>query len=120
MKTRNYLLLAAVAVLTTNYPAWAGEPVLSPRVAQLRHELRKVPSAPSPDLTKDRPIGNAKAWALIRDFRKIPGVSRDIDLAHAPRPAFSPKDPHFEMVWRQTAEQRFQVAPLKPSREEGK
>jgi hypothetical protein len=116
MKTLNHLLVAAAAVVTLNLTqaVQAAEPVLSPRAAQLRHEPRKVPSPPSAvDLTKDRPIGNAKAWELARSLRKVPSTGPSIDLAHAPRPTLSPKDPRFEMAWRENAVKQFQIAPLK-------
>ena len=116
MKTLNHLLVAAAAVVTLNLTqsVQAVEPVLSPKAAQLRYELRKVPSAPSEvNLAKDRPIGNAKAWELARSLRKVPSTGPSIDLAHAPRPTLSPKDPRYERVLRENALQQFQVAPLK-------
>jgi hypothetical protein len=104
MKTVNYLLAAAAAVVTLNLTTHAAEPVLSPKAAQFRSELRKVPSAPSEvDLTSDRPAGNAKAWSLVRDFRKVPSPGLDVDLAHAPSPTHSPKDPRYESVLRENA-----------------
>ena len=115
MKHLHQLLLAAAAVLTTTLAVQAhDEPFLSPRVAQLRYELRKVPSTgTNPDLTKERPIGNAKAWSLAQDFRKVPSTGRDIDLAHAPRPSLSPKDPRYETVLWENAVKQLQIAPLK-------
>jgi hypothetical protein len=38
---------------------------------------------------------------------------KDPNVTGAPRPAFSPKDPRFEMAWRESAIQNLQVAPLK-------
>ena len=99
MKTLNHLLFAAAAVVTLNLAqsAQASEPALSPKAAQLRYDLRKVLSAPSEvDLTKDRPIGNAKAWELARSLRTVPSSGPSIDLAHGPRPTLSPKDPRYE------------------------
>jgi hypothetical protein len=116
MKQLNHLLLAAATVVTLGVAqsALAGEPLLSPRAAQLRYELRKVPSAPSTvDLAKDRPIGNAKAWQLARDLRTVPSAGPTIDLVHAPRPTLSPKDPRFENAWRANAVREFQIAPVK-------
>lgn len=116
MKTLNHLLVAAAAVVTLNLAqsVQAGEPVLSPKAAQLRHELRKVPSAPSEvDLTKDCPIGNAKAWELARSLRTVPSTGPSIDLAHGPRPTLSPKDPRYETALRELRQQQFQIAPLK-------
>lgn len=64
-----HLLVAAAAVVTLNMAlsAQAAEPLLSPKAKALADSLRKVPSAASDvDVTKDRPIGNAKAWELAR------------------------------------------------------
>lgn len=127
MKTVKYLLVAAVAAVTLNatLSAQAAEPLLSPRAKALAYSLRKVPSVkkvPSAksdvNLAKNRPMGNAKVWALARSFRKVPSTGPSIDLAHAPRPTMSPKDPRFEAAWRANAvrelrQQQFQIAPLK-------
>lgn len=114
MKMFNQLLVTAAAVVTLNLSAQAVEPVLSPKAAQLRYELRKVPSTQGqPDLTKDRPAGNAKAWELARSLRPVPSTGVTVDLAHAPRPTLLPKDPRFETVWRENALRQVQIAPLK-------
>ena len=69
MKTLNHLLVAAAAVVTFNVAlaAHAGEPFLSPRAAQLRHEFRTVPSTgSSPNLVSANYLGAAGKWDLNR------------------------------------------------------
>ncbi|MCW5555515.1 MAG: hypothetical protein KIS67_25550 [Verrucomicrobiae bacterium] len=110
-------LLFAVAVggiLSLTASANAGEPLMSPRAKELAYSLRKVPSAPSTvNLATNRPVGNAKAWELARSFRKAPSAGPGIDLAHAPRPTMSPKDPRYEAALRANAAREFQIAPVK-------
>ena len=116
MKTLKHLLVAALAAVTLNVAlsAHAGEPLYSPKAKALADSLRKVPAVASEvNLATNRPIGNAKAWQLAQDFRKVPSTGPRIDLAHAPRPTLSPKDPRFETAWRENAQQQFHVAPLK-------
>ena len=50
---------------------------------------------------------------LAYSLRKVPSTGPSIDLAHAPRPTLSPKDPGFEAEWRANAERQFQIAPVK-------
>lgn len=69
MKTLNHLFVAAAAVVTFNVAvsAQAGEPFLSPRAAQLRHELRTVPSTGgSPNLVSGNYLGAGAKWELNR------------------------------------------------------
>ena len=116
MKTLNYLLVAAAAVVTLNVAlsAQAGEPLYTPKAKALADSLRKVPTVASDvNLATNRPIGNTKAWQLSQDFRKVPNTGPRLDLARAPRPALSPKDPRFEKAWRENAQKQVQVAPLK-------
>jgi hypothetical protein len=117
MKSIKHLLVAALAVvaLYATLSAQAAEPLLSPKAKALADSLRKVPSAASDvNLATNRPFGNAKAWELAQSFRKVPSTGPSIDLAHGPRPLLSPKDPRYEMVWRELRQaQQFQVAPLK-------
>lgn len=116
MKSVNYLLVAAAAVVTLNVTlsAQAAEPLLSPKAKALADSLRKVPSAASDvNLATNRPVGNAKAWELAQSFRKVPSTGPSIDLAHGPRPTLSPKDPRYETALRELRQQQFQIAPLK-------
>ena len=115
MKTLNHLLAAAVAVvtLTLTLNASAGEPLLSPRAKELAHSLRKVPGTTPDMIDRSVKVGSPKAIAFADSLRKVPSIGRNIDLTHAPRPTLSPKDPRFEMAWRENAVKEFQVAPLR-------
>lgn len=114
MKKRLLLAVAAAGVLSFAASANAGEPLMSPRARELAYSLRKVPSTPNTvNLATNRPVGNAKAWELARSLRKVPSAGPSIDLAHAPRPTMSAKDPRFEAAWRANAVREFQVAPVK-------
>jgi len=114
MKTTKYLLMAAMVTLAVNLSANAGGPILSPKAAQFRAEAKKAPYVASqPNLTSNRPIGNAKAWELTQSVRKVPTTAATVDLAHAPRPMYSPKDSRFETALRENAVRTFEVAPLK-------
>lgn len=113
MKT-TLLLAATVALLTAVSTAYAAEPLHSPKGKALADSLRKVPAVHSDvDLTKDRPLGNAKAWELTRSFRSVPSTGTSVDLAHGPRPLLSPKDPRYETALRELRAKEFQIAPLK-------
>jgi len=58
--------------------------------------------------------GSPKSIALAQSFRKVAGTNSDLDLANAPRPTMSPKDPGYEAALRENAiNQQIQVAPLK-------
>jgi len=114
MTPSNYLLIAAVTVVTlsTSHSVRADEPLLRyPK----NHVIQVVPgsSVGDPDLLKDRPSGNAKAWELARSLRKLPNLGSSVDLVHSSRPTMSPKDPRFETAWRENAGSQFQNAPLK-------
>jgi hypothetical protein len=115
MKTLNHLLAAVVVTLGVSLSAQAGEPLMSPKAKELADSLRKVPgtSANQPNLATNRPIGNAKAWDLAQSLRKVPSTGPSIDLAHAPRPTMSPKDPRYEAALRANVEREFQIAPVK-------
>jgi hypothetical protein len=114
MTNVNKILMMAVvaAALTTASRASAGEPFLSPRAKA--NQVHFAPSGSSindPDLVKDRPAGNAKAWAQTHRFKTIPGTESTVDLVHGPRPTMSPKDPRYEQEARRLRE--VQVAPIK-------
>ena len=115
MKTlKKVLLAAAVVAIGTTLSAKAGEPLYSPKAKELAAALRKVPIAENePNLAANLPNGNAKAWEVAQSLRRVPGTGTDIDLAHATRPMLSPKDPRFEVAWRENAEREFQIAPVK-------
>ena len=105
--------LAAIGLFAAAVSAQAGEPLLSPRARA--NQIRVVPgsSIGDKDFVHNIEYGNAKARQLAAASRTVASTVRDIDLAHAPRPTFSPKDPRFETALRQNALNQFQFAPLK-------
>lgn len=114
MKTTILVAIAAAGVFALTASAQAGEPLLSPKAKEQAYSLRRVPTVASDvNLIKNRPLGNAKAWALAQSFKTVPSTGNGIDLAHAPRPTMSPKDPRYEAALRENAAKNFQVAPLK-------
>jgi len=116
MKKTILFAVAVAGVFTLATAANAGEPLYSPRAKALADSLKKVPAATSSvNLALDRPAGNAKAWEHARSFRTVPSTGPSIDLAHAPRPTMSPKDPRYEAALRANAisAAEVQIAPLK-------
>ena len=110
------LLAVAVAGVFTLAATASAEPLYSPKAKALADSLKKVPAATSDvNLALDRPTGNAKAWELARSFRSVPSTGPSIDLAHAPRPTMSPKDPRYEaaLLANATSAAEVQIAPLK-------
>lgn len=102
MKTKLILAAAALAAFTVVNAASAAEPFHSPKGKALADSLRKVPAVSSNlDLTKDRPIGNAKAWELARSLRTVVRAGPSIDLAHGPYPLCPPRNPRHEIVLRE-------------------
>jgi hypothetical protein len=115
MKTIKYLLTVTAGAVLLNLAgsAQAGEPLYAPKAKALADSLREIPGVSSDvDLTKNRPAGNAKAWELARSLRKFPG-GPNFDLAHGPRPAFSPKDPRYEAEFRRLQLRQFSGAAMK-------
>ena len=115
MKKTILLAVAVAGVFTFAASARAGDVVMSPKAQALADSLKKVPgtSANDVNLATNRPIGNAKAWALAQSLKTVPSTGPSIDLAHAPRPTMSPKDPRYQTALRENAMKNFQVAPLK-------
>lgn len=116
MKTINYHLISAAAVvlLGATFSVQAVETIQSPRAKA--NQIRVVPSIASAmdvNLVTNRPFGNAKAWALAKDLRKVSGAGSGIDLAGGPRPLLSPKDPRYQQALREMRHQEFYIAPLK-------
>jgi hypothetical protein len=110
------LLAVAVAGVFTLATAANAEPLYSPKAKALADSLKKVPAVTSDvNLALERPAGNAKAWELARSLRSVPSTGPSLDLAHAPRPTMSPKDPRFEAALRANAvtAAEVQIAPLK-------
>ena len=115
MKKTILLAVAVAGVFTLAASARAGDVAMSPKAQAFADSLKKVPgtSANDVNLATNRPIGNAKAWALAQRLKTVPSTGPSIDLAHAPRPTMSPKDPRYETALRENAMKNFQVAPLK-------
>ena len=115
MKKTILLAVAVAGVFTLAVSAQAGEPLLSPRAQEQEHSLRTVPTVASDvNLAVNRPSGNVRAWESAQSLRKVAGTNHDIDLANAPRPTMSPKDPGYAAALRANAiNQQIQVAPLK-------
>ena len=109
------LLAVAVAGVFTLAATANAEPLYSPKAKALADSLKKVPATSGVNLALDRPTGNAKAWELARSFRSVPSTGPSIDLAHAPRPTMSPRDPRYEAALRAnaTSAAQVQIAPLK-------
>jgi hypothetical protein len=118
MKNLSKILLAAALTVafTSVNRAQADESLVSPHQKQLHYGTPSVAASPNePNLAANRPIGNAKAWELTHRDRIMPSVSPSVDLAHAPRPNLSPKDPNYEVALRENAVKQLdvQIAPLK-------
>ena len=115
MKTlKKVLLTAAVVAIGATFSAKAGEPLYSPKAKEQAASLRKVPTAQNElNLAANLPYGNAKALEIAQSIRKVPGTNNDFDLVHATRPSLAPKDPRFDIAWRENATREFQIAPTK-------
>lgn len=116
MTTMKKTLLLAVAVtgmFSFAASANAGEPLLSPRAKEQAYSLRKVPGTTPDMIDRSVKLGSPRALELAHSLRKVPSTGRNIDLAHAPRPTMSAKDPRFEAAWRANAVKQFQIAPVK-------
>ena len=115
MKKTLLLAVAAAGVLGFAASATAGEPLMSPKAKELAYSLRKVPGTTPDMIDRSVKLGSPKALEFAHSLRKVPSTGPSIDLAHAPRPTMSPKDPRYETALRKNAAQQleFQVAPLK-------
>jgi hypothetical protein len=112
MKTLKNILLIAAVVTGTVVLAKA-EPLYSPKGQEHADAFRKAPiSSTDVNLAADRPVGNAKAWEAAQSLNKV-GSASSVDLAHAPRPALTAKDPGYDVAWRDNAMREFQIAPVK-------
>jgi len=115
MKTTTLFAIAVTSAFAFAASARA-DSLLSPKAQAQADSLKKV-AAPATmqccAAAADRPTGNARAWEQAQSLRKVPSTGDTIDLARAPRPAVSPKDPRYETAWRANATKNFQVAPVK-------
>lgn len=113
MKKTLLLAVAAAGVIGFAVGTNAGEPLMSPRAKELAHSLRKVPGTTPDRIDRSVKLGSPRALELAHSLRKVPSTGPSIDLAHAPRPTMSAKDPRFEAAWRANAVREFQIAPVK-------
>ena len=113
MKKNLLFAIAAAAVLTLTASVNAGEPLLSPRAKEQADSLRKVPGTTADIIDRSVKLGSPKALEFAHSLRKVPSTGPSIDIAHAPRPTMSPKDPRFETALRANAQREFQIAPVK-------
>ena len=115
MKKLSYLVAATAAIATLGFTqnTRGGDVLLSPHARELQPHIVPGSSAHDPDLTADRPNGDAKVWTRMRSMQTVPSTGPDIDLAHGARPTLSAKDPRFEVALRANAVREFDVAPLK-------
>ena len=118
-KTMNKTLLLAVAVggvLTLAASARAGDTVMSPRAKAQADSLKTVPADSTAD-TIDRSLksGSPKAIAQAGSQTVVSSTNQSLDLANAPRPTMSPKDPRYDTALRENAarQSEIQIAPLK-------
>jgi hypothetical protein len=104
-------LLAVAAGIFTVASAQASDAFLTPKAKEQMDSVRKVPGT-TPDMI-DRSVKSVspKELEFRASVRKVPTTGPVADLANAPRPTLSPKDPRFETAWRQNAQ--VQIAPLK-------
>jgi hypothetical protein len=86
---------------------------MSPRAKALADSLSKIPGTTPEMIDRSVKPGSPKAIELANSLRKVPSSASTVDLVHAPRPTLSPKDPRFEIVWRENVVKEVQVAPLK-------
>ncbi len=115
MKKTILLAIAAAGIFTLAASTQAGEPLLSPRAQEHANSVRKVPGTTTDKIDRSIKIGSPKALELANSVRKVPSTGPSIDLAHAPRPTMSPKDPRYEVALRENATRQLdvQIAPLK-------
>jgi hypothetical protein len=109
------LAIAVVGALTFVASANAGDAVMSPK-AQEQADSHKTVSGTTPDMI-DRSIqsGSPKQVEFAASLRTVPSAGPSVDLANAPRPNLSAKDPNYDMALRENAMKQLdiQVAPLK-------
>ncbi len=114
MKITILLAVAVAGIFTLAASAYAGDAVMSPRAQEQANSLKKV-SGTTPDMIDHSIVsGSPRANEQAASLRTVLRAGSDIDLAHAPRPLMSPKDPRYAAALRENAiNQQIQVAPLK-------
>ncbi len=113
MKKTLLLAVAVTGIFSFAASANAGEAVMSPKAKEQAYSLRKVPGTTVDMIDRSIQPGTPKSRELAYSLRKVPSTGPSIDLAHAPRPTMSPKDPRYETALRANAVREFQIAPVK-------
>jgi len=114
--SKSLLILAVgTATISLSLTSMAGEVLRSPRDAANQPRKALVSAANDPDLL--RPYTGKYVFSP-RFIDNMPSISLSSphegpNVARAPRPNLSPKDPRFEAAWRANAVRELQVAPLK-------
>ena len=112
MKKIILLAVAAAGAFTLAASAQAGDALMSPRAQAFADSLKTVPGTTPNLLDRSAMAGTPKS--IGQSSGGVAGAANDVDLAHAPRPNMSVKDPGYEAAWRSNAfNQQIQVAPLK-------
>jgi hypothetical protein len=115
MKKTLLLAVAVAGAFTFAASASAGDAVMSPK-AQEQADSHRTVSGTTPDMI-DRSIqsGSPKQVEFAASLRKVSSPDSNIDLANAPRPNLSAKDPNYDVALRENAvkQSNIQVAPLK-------
>lgn len=109
MKKTSLLATAAAGILALSATAQAGEPLLSPRAQEQASSLRKVPGTTPEMIDRSVQVGSPKAIEFAHSLRKVPSTAPSIDLANAPRPTMSPKNPRYEVVLRANAAKQLEL-----------
>jgi hypothetical protein len=108
------ILVAVAGIFTLVASAQASDALLSPRAQDQSNSLKTVSGMQSDMIDRSVLAGSPKSIEVAKSFRKAAGTNNDLDLANAPRPNLSPKDPRYQTALRENASsQQIQVAPLK-------
>lgn len=113
MKKTLLLAVAITGIFTLTARAQADYALLTPKAKELRDSLRTVPGTTTDMIDRSIQPGTPKSRELAYSLRKVPSTGPTIDLAHATRPTMSPKDPRYEIAFRENAVREFQIAPMK-------
>jgi len=114
MKKTMLLAIATASVFTLAASVQAGDVIKSPRAQTQADSLKTVPTTAADIMERPAMSGTPKFIDLAQSSRGVTGPNNDVNLATAPRPNRSVKDPGYEATWRANAfSQQIQVAPLK-------
>ena len=115
MKKTLIFAIAVAGVFTFASSVHAADVVMSPRAKEQANSWKTVPGITADMIDRSIKSAPPKVIAQQNSLRTVPSTGQDIDLAHAPRPTLSPKDPNYAMALRENALKQLdvQVAPLK-------